>query len=230
MVSQQQPLEYAMSEAFKRLSIPHTEEGGASFTADKQISMNVNVSAMGIRHAVSAAYKHKGLLVDVIHAGTPMRPYIFVTGVKLWTAKLASYPTRAKSHTTLVQGVFPSMKVAFNCAPMQKETLGVRKTENNLVDQLVTHIVGGTDVGTMHMKGIWKERLLQNTSVTTQVEISRRVKRFKLDLGDKQELNSAPSEGGRYWLQPEDMVVEPWRNVLGDTDHTPGRDILLLID
>lgn len=79
--------------------------------------------------------------------------------------------------------------------------MGVRKTEYKLVDQLVAHIVGGTDGGTMHMKGTWKERPLQNTSVTTHVEISRRVKRFKLDLGEKQEANGAPPEGGRYWLQ-----------------------------
>ena len=42
----------------------------------------------------------------------------------------------------------------------------------------------------MARKGVVKERLLQIISVITQVAISRRVARFKLQLRDRQEIRS----------------------------------------
>ena len=49
-------------------------------------------------------------------------------------------------------------------------------------DQLAASAVGGRDGGSMARKGVLKERLLQIASVTTQVAISRRLSRFKLQL------------------------------------------------
>ena len=45
----------------------------------------------------------------------------------------------------------------------------------------------------MASKGVLKERLLQIVSMTTQVAISQRVSRFKLQFGDRQD---ARSQGG----------------------------------
>ena len=50
--------------------------------------------------------------------------------------------------------------------------------------------MGGRDDGSMARKEVVKERLLQIISVTTQVAISRRVARFKLQLRDLQEIRS----------------------------------------
>ena len=61
------------------------------------------------------------------------------------------------------------------------------------MDQLAANVVGGRDGGSMARKEVLKERLLQIVSVTTQVAISRRVPRFKLQLMDRQE---ARSQGG----------------------------------
>ena len=53
------------------------------------------------------------------------------------------------------------------------------------IDQLATSVVGGRDVvGAMAKKGICKERPLQIVSVTSQVAISCRVRRYKLALRD----------------------------------------------
>ena len=52
----------------------------------------------------------------------------------------------------------------------------------------------GRDGRSMARKGVVKERLLQIISVTTQVAISRRVARFKLQLMDRQEIRR--SRGG----------------------------------
>ena len=51
---------------------------------------------------------------------------------------------------------------------------------SNFIDQPAASVVGGRDVV--------KERLLQIISVTTQIAISRRVARFKLQLRDHQEI------------------------------------------
>ncbi|CAB1096631.1 unnamed protein product [Ectocarpus sp. CCAP 1310/34] len=55
------------------------------------------------------------------------------------------------------------------------------------IDELATHAVGGRDGGTMALKGVFKERLLQIVSVATQVAISRRVQRYKLALRGRQD-------------------------------------------
>ena len=65
---------------------------------------------------------------------------------------------------------------------------------NNLSGQLATSVVEGRDGGSVARKGVVKERQLQIVSVTTQVAISRRVSRFKLQLRDRQDVRG--SQGG----------------------------------
>ena len=70
--------------------------------------------------------------------------------------------------------------------------LGIKGS--NFIDQLAASVVGGKDGRSMVRKGVVKERLLEIISVTPQVAISRRVARFKLQLGDRQEIRR--SRGG----------------------------------
>ena len=71
-------------------------------------------------------------------------------------------------------------------ATLAVESFGRLGAEGSkFVDQLAASVVGGRDGGSMV-----KERLLQIISVTTQVTISRRVARFKLQLRDRQETRS----------------------------------------
>ena len=70
--------------------------------------------------------------------------------------------------------------------------LGVEGSE--FIDQLAAGVVGGRGGGSMGRKAVVKERLLQLVSVTTQVVISRRVSRFKLQLRNRQEARR--SRGG----------------------------------
>ena len=65
---------------------------------------------------------------------------------------------------------------------------------SNFIDQLAASVVGGRDGGSMARKGVVKECLLQIIAVTTQVAISRRVARFKLQLRDRQDIRR--SRGG----------------------------------
>ena len=83
-----------------------------------------------------------------------------------------------------------------NLATLGVESFGcLRIEDNNFIDQLTTSVVGGRDGGSMTWKGMVKERLLQIVWVTTQVAISRRVSRFKLQLRDRQEARK--EQGGR---------------------------------
>ena len=80
-------------------------------------------------------------------------------------------------------------------ATVAVESFGCLGVEgSNFIDQLETNVVGGRDGRSMATKGVVKERLLQIVSVTTQVAISRRVSRFKLQLRDRQEARR--SRGG----------------------------------
>ena len=62
------------------------------------------------------------------------------------------------------------------------------------IDQLAVSVVGGRDGGSTVRMRVLKERLLQTVSVTTQVTISRKVSRFKLQLRDGQDART--SQGG----------------------------------
>ena len=72
------------------------------------------------------------------------------------------------------------------------------KEGSDLIDQMAAHVVGGTDGSSLVRKGVCKERLFQIISLTTQVAISRRIRRYHLALGDRQatrgtqEVNGVP--------------------------------------
>ena len=55
------------------------------------------------------------------------------------------------------------------------------------VDDLATHAAVGRDGRSLALKFVFKKRLLQVIPVATQVAISRRVQRYKLELRGRQE-------------------------------------------
>ena len=66
------------------------------------------------------------------------------------------------------------------------EGLGREGSEFN--DQLATSVIGKRDGRGIAKNGIYKERLLQKISVTSQVAISRRIHTYKLALRDARRL------------------------------------------
>ncbi|CAB1110491.1 unnamed protein product [Ectocarpus sp. CCAP 1310/34] len=77
---------------------------------------------------------------------------------------------------------------SFKLTSLAVESFGRLGEEGyEFIDELATHAVGGRDGGTMALKGVFKERLLQIVSVATQVAISRRVQRYKLALRGRQD-------------------------------------------
>ena len=84
---------------------------------------------------------------------------------------------------------------SYKLATLAMESFGRLGVEgSNFIDQLATNVVGGRDGGSMASKGVVKEHLLRIVAVATQVVISRRVSRFRLQLRDRQEARR--SRGG----------------------------------
>ena len=74
----------------------------------------------------------------------------------------------------------------------------VGREGSELIDhQLAMSVVGRRDGGVTAKKGIYKKRLLQVVSVTFQVAISRRVRRYKVAFRDRQDMRGKrEGEGG----------------------------------
>ncbi|CAB1098594.1 unnamed protein product [Ectocarpus sp. CCAP 1310/34] len=86
-------------------------------------------------------------------------------------------------------GQCPLTNAASNLPPyLAVESFGRLGDEGyEFINELATHAVGARDGGTMALKGVFKERLLQIVSVATQVAISRRVQRYKLASRGRQD-------------------------------------------
>lgn len=69
----------------------------------------------------------------------------------------------------------------------------LRQRESDFIDQMTATVIGGADGDSLATKGVCKERIIQVISVTTQVELSRRMHRFKLNLGDTRPPRNKPA-------------------------------------
>ncbi|CAM9224643.1 unnamed protein product [Choristocarpus tenellus] len=85
-------------------------------------------------------------------------------------------------HTVYIY-VVDTLVVTTSTPFFRVESLGRlhKQAESGLLDELVTHAVGGRGTGGFTRKRTVKSRLRQVVSVTTQVALSRRVIRFKMD-------------------------------------------------
>ena len=66
-VNQHQPIIHAISRTLKQLGVPHQVESGESFTADRNVRMDI-VVGRGLRNAPNPEYGDESILVDVTHA------------------------------------------------------------------------------------------------------------------------------------------------------------------
>ncbi|CAB1098120.1 unnamed protein product [Ectocarpus sp. CCAP 1310/34] len=126
--------------------------------------MDIVIRPGALTNASSPGYRNKGILLDVIHADP-----------------------QAQVH--LRNGSATSDGTAAQASEARKRQHYARPGEEGyeFIDELATHAVGGRDGGTIALKGVFKERLLQIVSVATQVAISRRVQRYKLALRGRQD-------------------------------------------
>ena len=125
---------------------------------------------------------------------TRRRRYTCEEAVLITMDQLPLPPRRARVNTTLVRDMSFDER-SHKLATLAVESFGRLGVEgSNFIDQPAASVVGGRDGRSMASEGVVGEPLLQIISVTTQVAISRRVARFKLQLRDRQETKR--SRGG----------------------------------
>ena len=66
-MNQRQPLLYAISRILKRLGIPHHVESGESFTAGRNLRVDIVIRRRGLRDAPNREHRKKSILLDVTH-------------------------------------------------------------------------------------------------------------------------------------------------------------------
>ena len=181
-VRQHTPLVHALSRELKRHGIRHAVEDGSPFTRDRELRMDITVAAGGLSKAPQAAYRNKGLLVDVTYADPQATSHLLGGSATMNGSAAATSEARKNAHYATPGNISFDTR-SFKLCTFAVECFGrLGKSAAELVDQLATHIVGGHEGGAMQMKGVVKERLLQVVSVTSQVAISRRVRTYELAL------------------------------------------------
>ena len=115
-VDQHQPLLHAISRTSKRLGIPHQEESGEPFTAERNLRMDIVIRRGSLRDAPDG-----NIGTSPSYWTSPMqtrkRRYTCEEAVLITMDQLPLPPRRASVNTTLVRDMCPSTNGAINLPP-----------------------------------------------------------------------------------------------------------------
>ncbi|CAB1115520.1 unnamed protein product [Ectocarpus sp. CCAP 1310/34] len=186
-VNMHEPLKYALSRALNGLCVKHDVESGAPFTGERNLSMDIVIRPGALTNASSPGYRNEGILLDVTHADPQAQ--VHLRNGSATSDGIAAQASEARKRQHYARPGHVSFdERSFKLTTLAVESFGRLGEEGyEFIDELATHAVGGRDGGTMALKGVFKERLLQIVSVATQVAISRRVQRYKLALRGRQD-------------------------------------------
>ncbi|CAB1119445.1 unnamed protein product [Ectocarpus sp. CCAP 1310/34] len=186
-VNMHEPLKYALSRALNGLRVKHDVESGAPFTGERNLSMDIVIRPGALTNASSPGYRNKGILLDVTHADPQAQ--VHLRNGSATSDGIAAQASEARKRQHYARPGHVSFdERSFKLTTLAVESFGRLGEEGyEFIDELATHAVGGRDGGTMALKGVFKERLLQIVSVATQVAISRRVQRYKLAFRGRQD-------------------------------------------
>ena len=174
-------------------------KGGEPFTADRNLRVDI-VVGRGLRNALNPEHRDKSILPDVTHTD-PQAQVHLQTGSADHDGSAASTSETRKRQPYARPGHVSFNERSHKLTPFAVESFGrLGVAGSYLIDLLATSAVRGRDGGSMARKGVLKERLLQIVSVKSQVAISRRVSRLKLQLRDRQDARR--SQGGREAMGP----------------------------
>ena len=149
--------------------------------------MDIVVRPGSLTNASSQEYRHKGILLDVTHADPQAQVHLRNGSATGDGTATQTSEARKRQHYAR-PGHVSFDERSFKLTTLAVESFGRLGEEGyEFIDELAAHAAGGRDGGSMALKGVLKERLLQVISVATQVAISRRVQRYKLSLRGRQE-------------------------------------------
>ena len=180
-VNQHRPLVHAMSCTLKRLGIRRQMESGEPFTVDRNLRMYIVVRREGLRDPPNREYRNMSILLDVTHADPRAQIHLRAVSADHDGSAASTSEDARPGHVSFEEG-------SHKLATLAVESFGRLGVEGSkFIDQLAACVVGAWDGGSIGRKGVVEERLLQIVPVTTEVAISRRVSRFKLQLRGRQE-------------------------------------------
>ena len=195
-VKQHQPLIHALSRTLKSMPIRHQVESGAPFHADRDLRMDIEIEAGGIRDATASEYRDKSILLDVTYADPQSGVHVRAGSADRNGSAASTSEARKRNHYAR-PGQVSFDERSYKLATLAVESFGrLGKEGSDLIDQMAACIVGGTDASSLGRKGVCKERPFPIISVTTQVAISRRVHRYRLFLRDRQAARGGEEESG----------------------------------
>eukprot|EP00904_Undaria_pinnatifida_P000651 jgi/Undpi1/10587/HiC_scaffold_29.g13037.m1 len=212
-VNQHQPLDHALSRTLKGMSIRHQVESGVPFHADRDLRMDIVIAARGLRDATASEYRDKSILLDVTYADPQVGVHMRAGSAdRNGSAASASEPCERNHYARPGQVSFDER--SYKLAILALKSFGrLGKEGSDVIVQVAASIVGGTNASSLLIarKGVCEERLFQIISVTTQVAISRRVRRYRLSLRDRQAARGREEEAGG--LRPLAWGVNDINNV-----------------
>ena len=147
--------------------------------------MDIVVRRGGLRSTPNLENRDRSILVDVTHAD-PQAQVHMRTGSADHDGSAASTSEERQHQRNPV----PIDEGSHKLTTFAVESFGRLGVDGSyFIDQMAAR-----DGGSMARKGVLKERLLQIVSVTTQVALSRRVFRFKVQVRNRQDARR--SQGG----------------------------------
>ena len=158
-----EPLKHALSRALRGLRVADDVENGAPFTTEaRNLCMDIVVRPGSLIHASTSEYGHKGILLHVTHAD-PQAPVHLRNGSATSDGTAAQTSEARKRQHYARPGHVPFDERSFKLTTLAVESFGRLGEEGyEFIDKLATHAAGGRDGGSMALKGVLKERLLQN--------------------------------------------------------------------
>ena len=205
-VNQHQPLLHAISRTLKRLGISHQVESGEPFTAERNLRMDIVIMRGGLRDAPNTEYRDQSILLDVTHVDPQAQVHLRGGSADHDGSAASTSEARKRQHYARPGHVSVDER-GHKLATLAVESFGrLGLKRSNFIDRLAASVMWGRDGGPMTKKGVVKEHLLQLISVTTQVAISRRLSRFKLQLRIRQEARR--SRGGGMTQHTDGVGME----------------------
>ena len=154
--------------------------------------MDIVIRRRGLRDAPDREYGYKSILLDVTHADPQVQVHLRGSSAD-HDRSAASTSEASKRQYYARPGHVSFHEQSHKLTTLAVESFG-RLGVINFIDQLAVRVLGGRNGGSTARNGVVKECLVQIVSATTQVAISRRVSRFKLQLRDRQEARRSRRE------------------------------------
>ncbi|CAN0301499.1 unnamed protein product, partial [Scytosiphon promiscuus] len=139
-VNMHETLKYAMSRALNGISVKHDVESGASFTGERNLSMDIVIRRGALRNAPCSVYRNKGMLLDVTHAAPRAQVQVRNDSATRDETAAQISDARKRQHDAR-PGHVSFDERSFNLTTLAVESFGRLEEEgHDLIDEVARHM------------------------------------------------------------------------------------------